>query len=164
MNQRKEAAEAALKDMFQWFEKDKGAVAIYDATNGTRERRAWLYKELSAQGIKVLFIESLCDDENVILANIRDVKLSSPDYEGMNPDDAAKDFMERIEHYKEFYETITEDEYTYIKLVDVGKQYIINKVHGYLESKIVYYLMNLHVRPKRIWFSRVSPFLLIILY
>ncbi|KAI9271805.1 6-phosphofructo-2-kinase-domain-containing protein [Phascolomyces articulosus] len=154
MNQRKEAAEAAMKDMIQWFEKEKGTVAIYDATNGTRERRAWLRQELAAHDIEVLFIESLCDDEKVILANIRDVKLSSPDYEGINPDDAAKDFMERIEHYKEFYETLTEDDYTYIKLIDVGKQYVINKVHGYLESKIVYYLMNLHVRPKRIWFSR----------
>lgn len=153
---RREAAEQALKDMLAWFEEEGGTVAIYDATNGTRERRAWLHRELTARHIEVLFVESICENEEIIYKNIRDVKLSSPDYKDMDPDLATRDFMERIKHYEEAYETITEDEYTYIKLIDVGKQYIINKVRGYLESRIVYYLMNLHIRPRRIWFSRVG--------
>ncbi|KAL1935178.1 hypothetical protein VTP01DRAFT_4318 [Rhizomucor pusillus] len=154
MKRRREASEAAMRDMLQWFDDEGGTVAIYDATNGTHERRKWLHDTLSSRGIDVLFIESICEDQEIILKNIRDVKLSSPDYEGQPPELAAEDFMQRIRHYEEAYESITEDEYTYIKLINVGKQYIINKVRGYLESKIISYLMNLHIRPRRIWFSR----------
>ena len=105
---------------------------------------------------QVLFIESICQDEELILANIKDVKLSSPDYVAMDPDEAAIDFRARIDHYKEQYETITEQELTYIKLINVGSQNVINQIQGYLESRIVYYLMNLHIAPRKIYFSRVS--------
>lgn len=164
MKRRREASEAAMRDMLQWFDDEGGTVAIYDATNGTHERRKWLHDTLSSRGIDVLFIESICEDQEIILKNIRDVKLSSPDYEGQPPELAAEDFMQRIRHYEEAYESITEDEYTYIKLINVGKQYIINKVRGYLESKIISYLMNLHIRPRRIWFSRVSNWIMTIVW
>ncbi|KAI8366496.1 6-phosphofructo-2-kinase-domain-containing protein [Choanephora cucurbitarum] len=152
--QRREAAAAALKDMIRWFNEDQGVVAIYDATNSTKARRQWLCEKLGRQDIQVLFIESICQDEELILANIKDVKLSSPDYVAMDPDEAAIDFRARIDHYKEQYETITEQELTYIKLINVGSQNVINQIQGYLESRIVYYLMNLHIAPRKIYFSR----------
>lgn len=154
--QRREAAAAALQDMIRWFNDDQGIVAIYDATNSTTKRRRWLCDQLSKHDIQVLFIESICQDEELILANIKDVKLSSPDYVNIDPDEAAIDFRARIDHYKEQYETITEQELTYIKLINVGSQNIINQIQGYLESRIVYYLMNLHIAPRKIYFSRVS--------
>ncbi|KAG2183093.1 hypothetical protein INT44_006074 [Umbelopsis vinacea] len=151
---RKEAAAEALADMMRWFEEDEGIVAIYDATNSTKTRRAWLQESLNKKDIQVLFIESICQDEEVILNNIRDVKLSSPDYADIDPDQAAEDFRARIDHYQEQYETITEEGLTYIKLINVGSQVIINLIKGYLESRIVYYLMNLHIAPRKIYMSR----------
>lgn len=138
----------------RWFRDDQGIVAIYDSTNSTTARRRWLCEKLGKEDIQVLFIESICQDEELILANIKDVKLSSPDYAKMDPDEAAVDFRARIDHYKEQYETITEQELTYIKLINVGSQNIINQIQGYLESRIVYYLMNLHIAPRKIYFSR----------
>ncbi|KAG0007810.1 Fructose-2,6-bisphosphatase [Entomortierella chlamydospora] len=82
------------------------------------------------------------------------VKLSSPDYKDMDPEQAVEDFKARIVHYKEAYETITEENLTYIKLINVGSQVIINQIQGYLQSRIVYYLMNLHIAPRSIFFSR----------
>ncbi|KAI9473619.1 MAG: 6-phosphofructo-2-kinase-domain-containing protein [Benjaminiella poitrasii] len=152
--QRREAAAAALGDMIRWFNEDQGIVAIYDATNSTKERRSWLCDRLGQEDVQVLFIESICQDESLILANIKEVKLSSPDYVDMDPDEAAVDFRARIDHYQEQYETITEQELTYIKLINVGSQNIINQIQGYLESRIVYYLMNLHIAPRKIYFSR----------
>ncbi|KAI7902517.1 6-phosphofructo-2-kinase-domain-containing protein [Cokeromyces recurvatus] len=151
---RREAAAAALKDMISWFNEEQGIVAIYDATNSTKARRAWLRERLGKEDIQVLFIESICQDESLILANIKEVKLSSPDYVNMDPDEAAIDFIARIDHYQEQYETITEQDLTYIKLINVGSQNIINQIQGYLESRIVYYLMNLHIAPRKIYFSR----------
>ncbi|KAI9281839.1 6-phosphofructo-2-kinase-domain-containing protein [Sporodiniella umbellata] len=152
--QRREAAAAALEDMIRWFNEDQGIVAIYDATNSTVKRRRWLCNTLAKEDIQVLFIESICQDEELILSNIKEVKLSSPDYTDTDPDEAAIDFMARIEHYKERYETIVEPDLTYIKLINVGSQNVINMIQGYLESRIVYYLMNLHIAPRKIYFSR----------
>ncbi|ORX56223.1 bifunctional 6-phosphofructo-2-kinase/fructose-2,6-bisphosphate 2-phosphatase [Hesseltinella vesiculosa] len=154
--QRQEAALAALDDLMQWLldEDQNNMVALYDATNSTRKRRKWLHDTLTAKGIQVLFIESICQDESLVLANVRDVKISSPDYRDMDPQKAAEDFTARIEHYKEQYETITEDNYTYVKLINVGSQNVINLIQGYLESRIVYYVLNLHIQPRKIYFSR----------
>ncbi|KAI8328343.1 6-phosphofructo-2-kinase-domain-containing protein [Blakeslea trispora] len=152
--QRKEAACAALDDMVRWFEEDNGIVGIYDATNYTKERRKWVYEKLNEANVQVFFIESICEDESVVLDNIKEVKLSSPDYANVDSELAANDFKARINHYKDRYETITENEYTYIKLINVGSQVIINMIRGYLESRIVYYLMNLHTAPRKIYMSR----------
>lgn len=156
VKKRHEAICLALQDMIQWFNKEDNTVGILDATNSSKKAREWINQELTSRNIQVLFIESICDDEEIIMSNIKDVKLSSPDYINMDTEKATEDFKQRIQHYEETYETITEQNLTYIKLINVGSQYIINMIRGYLESRIVYYLMNLHTRPKRIWFSRVS--------
>ncbi|KAL6852889.1 Fructose-2,6-bisphosphatase [Amphichorda felina] len=155
---RRAAAEAAVADMLAWFRRDGGVVGILDATNSTKERRKWVIDTCSGHGIEVLFVESKCDDEDLIMANIRDVKTTSPDYRGQDPEKAAQDFRNRIKMYEKIYKTIDddgdEDEYTYLKLMDVSKQVIINRIQDYLQSRIVYYLMNLHIRPRSIWLSR----------
>jgi 6-phosphofructo-2-kinase/fructose-2,6-biphosphatase 2 len=152
---RHEAASHALADMIKWFTVENGTVAIFDATNSTTKSRAWIYNELTKNDIETLFIESICDDEDMILSNINDVTESSPDYDP-TVDVGPPEVLKRIRHYESAYETISEENYTYIKLINAGSQYIINMIRGYLESRIVYYLMNLHTRPKTIWFSRVS--------
>jgi len=48
-----------------------------------------------------------------------------------------------------------EEEGPYIQLIDVGKQFIINHIRGFLQSRIVYYLMNLHTQPRVIYLTRV---------
>ena len=86
-----------------------------------------------------------------------EVKTTSPDYKGQDPEAAAKDFRNRIRNYEKVYQTIDEDEkdLTYVKLIDVGGQVIINQIKDYLQSRVVYYLMNLHIKPRSIWLSRV---------
>lgn len=152
------AAEAAVADMVKWFERDEGVVAILDATNSTKQRRRWVKQRCDANHIETLYVESKCDNEDIILGNIMEVKTTSPDYVGQDPEDAVRDFRNRIRNYERVYETIDEDEkdLTYVKLIDVGSQVIINQIQDYLQSRVVYYLMNLHIRPRSIWLSRVS--------
>jgi len=38
--------------------------------------------------------------------------------------------------------------------VDVGRQLIANRVHGYLNSRIMFFLSNLHITPRPIWITR----------
>ena len=156
---RRAAAEAAVADLLKWFRVDSShTVAILDATNSTKDRRRWVHERITAAGIDVIFVESKCDDEKLIMSNILEVKTSSPDYKGQDPEEAARDFRKRISNYEKVYETIDESErgYAYVKLINVGHQVIINLIQDYLSSRLVYYLINLHIKPRHIWLSRVS--------
>jgi 6-phosphofructo-2-kinase/fructose-2,6-biphosphatase 2 len=142
--------------MCKWFAERQGLIAILDATNSTKSRRKWIRERCDAEGIETLFVESKCDDEALIMSNILEVKTTSPDYVGQDPEEAAQDFRNRIRNYEKVYQTIDEDEadYTYVKLINVGKHVIINQIQDYLQSRVVYYLMNLHIKPRSIWLSR----------
>lgn len=156
------AAQAAVADMIAWFEDGDGVVAILDATNSTKVRRRWVHQCCEANNIETLFVESKCDNEDIIMSNILEVKTTSPDYEGQDPEVAAQDFRNRIRNYEKVYQTIDDDEkdLTYVKLINVSSKVIINRIKDYLQSRVVYYLMNLHIKPRSIWLSRVPPLLL----
>ena len=151
------AAEAAMADMLAWFRSGAGTVALFDATNSTRKRRRWVGQQCRAHDVDTLFVESKCDDEALIMANIREVKTTSPDYRGQDPELAALDFRDRIRNYEKVYETVDDEEaLTFCKVVDVGTRVIIADIRDYLQSRVVYYLMNLHIKPRSIYLSRVS--------
>jgi predicted kinase len=51
---------------------DEGEVAIFDATNTTRERRQTIYEYCTQTFcFRVFFVESICDSLEIIDANIR---------------------------------------------------------------------------------------------
>jgi broad specificity phosphatase PhoE/predicted kinase len=152
VRQRTQMALMALDDMLGWFEQG-GEVAIYDATNSTRERRKLVQQRCEDKGIRVLFIESTCD-EATVEANVRETKLDSPDYVGIDPDAAVRDFRARIAHYAAVYEPVSESEGSYIKLIDVGRQVNVNQITGYLPARLVSFLVNLHNKPRHIWLTR----------
>ena len=86
--------------------KDLGRVAIYDATNTTRKRRSWIVKEvlpLLEKKSQIIFVESICDDDRMVERNIKRVKITMPDYKGVDGDSVLKDFKKRIDHYVDVY-------------------------------------------------------------
>ena len=80
------AAQEAFKDLMRWYTEEGGVVAILDATNSTRKRRQWIENKCQETGVKLMFVESVCDNEDLVLSNILDVKVSSPDYVGQDPE------------------------------------------------------------------------------
>ena len=150
---RAEVAKAALDDMVAWFA-DGGEVGIYDATNSTRSRRAQVSDRCRAAGLQVVFVESLCEDEEVIESNIRQTKLHMPDYVGSDPERAVMDFRQRIANYARVYEPVDPAEGSFVKLIDVGRRLEAHRIQGYLPSRLVYYLMNLHPIPRPIYLTR----------
>lgn len=150
---RRQMAMRALDDMLEWFASG-GEVGIYDATNTTRERRRVLAARARAHGVDVVFVESVCEDESVIESNIRQTKLHMPDYAGVAPDHAVDDFRARIAHYEKVYETVEESEGAFVRVIDVGRKVVTHRIQGYLPSRLVYFLMNLHVVPRSIWLTR----------
>lgn len=153
MKKRLHMAIAALDDMIEWLTQG-GYVGIYDATNTTKSRRNLILTRCGQEQMKVLFIESIVEDESIVEHNIKQTKISSPDYEDIDPQDATSDFRARISHYEKVYETIESDEVSYIKLIDIGRKFVLNRIDSYLPSRIVFYLMNLHNRPRTIYLTR----------
>ena len=81
-------AVAALDDMVNYLD-DGGRVAIYDATNSTLQRQKLISQRCNQEGFDLMWVESICDDDDVIEQNIRETKLTSPDYRGMDPEIAV---------------------------------------------------------------------------
>ena len=150
---RRELAVAALADMIGWL-KHEGDVAIYDATNSTRSRRDRIRAECIRAGVRMLFIENVCDDQDMIERNIRATKLGSPDYAGEDPDEAVRDFRARIAHYDKAYQPLTEEEGSFIKLINGGDTVIVHKNQGYLAGRVLSFLMNLRHDSPPIWLTR----------
>ncbi|KTF80596.1 hypothetical protein cypCar_00008139 [Cyprinus carpio] len=153
-----QCALVALQDVKIYLNEEGGQIAVFDATNTTRERRDLIIKFVQENAYKVFFVESVCDDPDVIAANILEVKVSSPDYPETHRERVMEDFLKRIECYKVTYQPLDPDEYdkhlSFIKVMNVGRRFLVNHVQDYIQSKIVYYLMNIHVHSHSIYLCR----------
>jgi broad specificity phosphatase PhoE/predicted kinase len=146
-------ARDATEDLVTWMSSG-GEVAVLDATNGTRERRGWIRSRLEQAGIRVVFIEVVCEDPAWIERNVRNTKLYSPDYEGRDPDEAVRDFTARIGHYARTYRSVAEDEGSFIRLTDMGRKTELNWIEGFLPGRLVAFLTHLHDSARTIYLTR----------
>ncbi|XP_045612118.1 6-phosphofructo-2-kinase/fructose-2,6-bisphosphatase 1 isoform X2 [Procambarus clarkii] len=156
-NVRNKCALDALQDVCEFLQSG-GMVAVYDATNSNEERRQLIHHVICERmGYKLFFIESICNDPNIIETNIMECKVTNPDYTNMEKEDAVKDFLKRIEHYRTMYEPLDEDkesQYSFMKIFDAGRRVVVHKQEGHIESRIAYYLMNIHITPRSIYLTR----------
>jgi hypothetical protein len=135
--EREKLAKQSLQQILDWFligenGSKGGEVAIFDATNTTRNRRVVLletfenFSRESKMSVHVVFIESICTNELVINANIAQKVACSPDYASMSVDEAIVDLKQRMKNYESAYEALTDEEnISYIKLFDLQ-----SKVHA----------------------------------
>ncbi|GIL90017.1 hypothetical protein Vretifemale_17742 [Volvox reticuliferus] len=157
---RHRALNAALDDLIFWLQNDLCQVAVFDATNTTQSRRELLRSRFRGHW-QYLFIETICSDPAVLEQNYRNKMKYSPDYKGVDTDQAVADFLARISKYEEVYEPINDRNLHYIKLIDMvtGRGYMdINRISGYLPGKIVFFLMQIckagMTSVRKIWLSR----------
>ncbi|RSH84266.1 uncharacterized protein EHS24_005780 [Apiotrichum porosum] len=140
--------------IWDFFTVQGGQVVIYDANNGNVAARRECMETFGSKGVHVIYLESLCDKDDIITANIRSVKLSSPDYAGWDADRAVADYWRRIRDQAAVYETVTADEGPYIKVLNVGERIDVNRIEGYLQTRCCFFLMNIHTKPRTIFFAR----------
>ncbi|VAH02866.1 hypothetical protein VPH35_001424 [Triticum aestivum] len=152
---RNEVAALAMEDMIDWMH-GGGQVGIFDATNSTRKRRYMLMK-MAEGNCKIIFLETICNDRNIIERNVRLKIQQSPDYADQPDYEAGlQDFLERLTNYEKVYEPVQEG--SYIKMIDMvkgeGGQLQVNNISGYLPGRIVFFLVNSHLAPRPILLTR----------
>ncbi len=161
---RDECAIEAMKDMTEHIKSRRVDVAILDGTNSTYQRRLLIddyLKQTMNMEFSLIWIESICTLSDIIENNIKETKLKSDDYKKWDDKDKAiQDFKRRISQYEEVYQTINQKEETgitnmkFIKLINQGRNIVMDNIYGYLESKLISYIINLHTGQRAIYFSR----------
>ena len=89
---------------------------------------------------------------------LQEVKVSGPDYNNVNKEEALKDFLLRIKHYQDKYEPLDEfreRNLSFMKIYNTGEKVLVHKHEGHIQARIVYYLMNIHITPRTIYLCRV---------
>ncbi|GJN08168.1 hypothetical protein PR202_ga26061 [Eleusine coracana subsp. coracana] len=125
---RNEVAALAMEDMLSWMQ-EGGQVGIFDATNSTRGRRNMLMKMAEGK-CKIIFLETICKDPDVLERNIRLKVQQSPDYAEQTDFEAGvQDFKERLAYYEKVYEPVEEG--SYIKMIDM-----VSGSGGQLQKKL----------------------------
>jgi broad specificity phosphatase PhoE/predicted kinase len=149
------ACKAALTDLVEYMKEDGVRVAAFDATNSTKEWRKHIidYLDEHKLGAKKIFIEVICESEEILLQNIRTVNLHTPDYKGIDEETAMKDYMQRREQYLGVYEPLVKGEGNFIKVID-SSEFIVSNIRGYLPLKVVHFVMNLHTLPRTFYLTR----------
>jgi tRNA uridine 5-carbamoylmethylation protein Kti12 len=164
---RQQAAELALRDMLKWLDQHepgssigRDRIAIFDATNSTNQRRSWILEE-STSPIKragkptgVVFVESICDDEELLRQNYLVKVRTSPDFVGMEEIDALEDLKKRVAKYEEAYETITDDSQSYIKIFNLSSKLMVNHIYGRMAKVIVPAIMAWNVGTRPVFLCR----------
>lgn len=157
---REQVAQETLDELLDFILEQGGSVGIFDATNSTLERRKTIMKrirERAGPDLNVLFLESLCVDQNLLESNMR-LKLSGPDYKDQDPVTALADFRKRVSQYEKVYVPLGEYEernnMPYVQMIDVGRKVVSHQIRGFLSAQTVYYLLNFNLAPRQIWITR----------
>ncbi|AOW07806.1 YALI0F27885p [Yarrowia lipolytica CLIB122] len=160
--QREIWAMETLQQCLDYVLHGNGSVGILDATNTTRDRRKNVFEKIQQQSkgqLKVLFLESVCTDIDIINSNIR-LKLSGPDYKDMDPQTALEDFTGRLRNYEKAYQTVEDSEekdmqgFQYVKMIDVGRKVVCFNIQGFLAGQVVFFLFNFNLLERQIWITR----------
>ncbi|WFD31679.1 hypothetical protein MSPP1_002718 [Malassezia sp. CBS 17886] len=153
-----------LEQQIAEFFDNGGQVAIYDANNSNRRERRTISAHFAKLSIQVMFIESRCDNSRVVERNIRSMHHFSPDYIGWPLDAVFEDLERRIKRHEGDYEPITDPSLPHVQLLNLGEHIVVNNVNGYLQNRIVFFLMNFHIEDRTIYFARAGEALIEHLY
>ncbi|CAP70597.1 uncharacterized protein PODANS_3_6610 [Podospora anserina S mat+] len=157
---REQVALDTLDELLAYLLHGGGAVGILDATNSTIKRRKLLVDHIKAREPKlgILFIESICHDQNLLEANMR-LKLSGPDYKDKDPVKSLADFKERVKAYESAYEPLGKwEEDMHLQYIQVcfifGLKLVHHRLKGFLSGGIASYLTTFNLSPRQIWITR----------
>ena len=171
-NSRKKIREEALNEAVDYLKgsdiQREGQVVILDATNGTASRRGRIYAKLAStfekDRFRVLYVECECSNFDVVEKRFLENYERSPDYSGLTPRQALSSFRKKVQHYETEYVGLSEEtvlsqdesqkKHAFVKVKNFGEELLVHNVRGFLESKLVSFLLNVHTEKRRIILAR----------
>jgi len=142
---REQVSLEAFDELVAWLSADNGGqIAIFDASNVTIQRRAKLKEKAAKAKLGVVFIETICTDEDVIAREMRWKVRNSDDFKGMAEADALRDLQQRIVNYEKSYQSVREEEGPYIKMYDLRAKAHCCNVYGRMANKVLPFLLATH--------------------
>lgn len=153
---RRQSASEAVQGAMLWLKEGNG-VAIFDGTNVTREQRQELQNYcVNEMGFRIVFIECVCEDQELLERNIIEILHYSADYKSMSEDMAVDDLRKKLEHYMRQYEPIDSalEDIHFVRVENMGETVTAHKVAGQKESGILGYLSGMRVLPQTLYFTR----------
>ncbi|XP_023937273.1 6-phosphofructo-2-kinase/fructose-2,6-bisphosphatase [Bicyclus anynana] len=152
---RSQSAREAVQDAVLWL-KDGNSVAIFDGTNVTKEQRRELNECITDMGFRILFIECVCEDQELLERNIIEILHYSADYKTMTEEEAIDDLRKKLEHYMRQYEPIdaNSEALSFVRVENMGDTVTAHKVSGQKESGILGYLSGMRALPQTLYFTR----------
>eukprot|EP01064_Diplonema_japonicum_P012251 TRINITY_DN1970_c0_g1_i1.p1 TRINITY_DN1970_c0_g1~~TRINITY_DN1970_c0_g1_i1.p1 ORF type:complete len:616 (+),score=123.22 TRINITY_DN1970_c0_g1_i1:97-1848(+) len=145
---RDEMAKLAMKDLLKYMQTG-GQVGIFDATNTNIKRRNEVVTFFKNEGIplnRILWYESICDDDELIRRTVLTVKCQNEDYTNQDKEKAFRDFMARRENYEKVYESLTpgrDAKLSYIQNKNVGSVITAKNVVGRLPNNVLQFTAQL---------------------
>ena len=133
--------------------------AILDSTNPTHQRRQNIINRLQSTGVKFLFVEVNCDDQEFLDNMYRSHAATSPDYQGVDLAEAASDYEARIANYKLSWEPLSdshqvEAKWSFLKCDHSKHNFVLHNVRGYFPLKVVHFIMNLRTVYRPFYMTR----------
>uniref|UniRef100_A0A7S0SPL5 6-phosphofructo-2-kinase domain-containing protein n=1 Tax=Mantoniella antarctica TaxID=81844 RepID=A0A7S0SPL5_9CHLO len=159
---------------------DSGRVAIVFSSNAmssfyenwsgsSKERRRWILAQLatisnsskSKTRIKTIFIEVTLTKkylEREILSQKLERDVREGRLEPNSTREAGQEWREKVQEYKKLYVTLqddgSEDDLSYMKLINYGERVLTNRMRAYLPQRIVQFLTATHPTKHTIYLCR----------
>jgi broad specificity phosphatase PhoE/predicted kinase len=158
---RQKCIDLAMTDIKEYFTNPQlhGEIAIWDATNSTRQWRQEWIDFCGSNGYDLFFIETLTDNKKIIQMYLVGIEVEHPEYAGLTHEQAVDKFEFHMREYGKTYEPLdaeveVEKNISFLKIFDAGQQFLVHNMQGFLQSKIVYYLMNIRFFKRHIYLVR----------
>ena len=132
--QREAIADSVMHEVLTYFETG-GQIAIFDATNSSAERRqrqvaqVAAASERSGRSMRCVFIESIILSPALLFGNMLKKVRASPDFYGLDEQQALEDLKARIQLYEQAYCSCSEEGgHPFIKLYDISARVVTHHI------------------------------------
>lgn len=158
---RQQSVRDAMNDAAQWL-RDGHSIAILDGPNVTKAQRQEVYDLIVEQlNFRVMFIECVCENKEMLERNVKDILIHSPDYRDMGTEKACTDLRLKLTHYKAQYESLEHGGYCEVPcatatLIDGGCGGVVaHGVKGIKEAAVLSYITIPKITNQQVlYFSR----------
>lgn len=137
-----------------------GNIALIDGTHSTPLRRHTLRQILldhtGLPTTRIIFVEVFSNDHALIMSNVLLAKEASRDPSAT----FVEDYMENMRQHEEVYKTLSSTSDSDMSFIRIENQmtYNLNRIDGWLQSRLAYMLHNLRHYPQPIYLTRAGEY------